>query len=245
MQSKSYYAFKQKLSYFDDDIELIDAIRTSIISEDLTDPDGSCVIRKVDPARHSHLARRQNSVGSRRNVINHLRGTVYSSYIKDIYEEVTHYLRSILEQASLNRFDSGRIVGEHTFKIDAKKILELGSWESVCVYVTDSIFQSLESEKSTLKLVDKIARKLGLDISQQAIDDAVPYLEIRHFLVHSDGRLPYEFQQRNSNSRHTDGVVDLDYRLRSALRSKVNSLVSEFDAKVVTANLLRPDDLRP
>jgi hypothetical protein len=244
MQSKCYYAFKQKLSYFDDDIELVDAIRTSVISEDLTDPEGSYVIRRVDPARHSHLARRQNSAGSRRNAINHLRGTVYSSYIKDIYEEVTHYLRSVLEQASLNRFDSGRIVGEHTFKIDAKKILELGSWENVCMFVTDSIFQSLESERSTLKLVDKIAKKLGLAISQQAIDDAVPYLEIRHFLVHSDGRLPPEFLQKNSNIRHKNGVVDLDYRLISDLRSKVTSLMGEFDAQVVTANLLRPEDLR-
>lgn len=190
------------------------------------------------------MARRQNSAGSRRNVVNHLRGTVYSSYIKDIYEEATHYLRSFLEQASLNKFDSGRIVGEHTFKIDAKKILELGSWETVCTYVTDSISQSLESERSTLKLVDKIAKKLGLSISQQTIDDAVPYLEIRHFLVHSDGRLTLDFQQRNPGIRHTDGVVDLDYQLISALRSKVHFLIGEFDAQVVTANLLRPEDLR-
>lgn len=52
MQFKSYYAFKQKLSYFDDDIELVDAIRTSVISEDLADPEGSYVIRRVDPAKH-------------------------------------------------------------------------------------------------------------------------------------------------------------------------------------------------
>jgi len=245
MKSKIFHAFTQKLHYFDDDIELIDAIRICVINGDLSDPSGSNVLRSVDPAKHPHLVRRQNSDGSRKNVINHLRATVYSSYVKDVYEEVTHYLRSILKQASLNKFDSGRIIGEHAFKLDAKKILEMGSWENICEHVSDSVFQSLESERSTLKLVSKTAIKLGLSISQKSLDEAIPFLEVRHFLVHSDGRLSNEFMAKNPSIKSTKSVVDLDYSFISNLRTKVMTLISEFDAQVISVNLLKPEDLQP
>ena len=245
MKSKVFQAFTQKLQYFDDDIELIDALRISVLRGDLTDPGSAHVIKSVDPACHPHLARRQNSDGSRKNTIYHLRGTVYSSYVKDVYEEVTHYLRTILAQASLNCFSSGRIVGEHSFKIDAKTVLALGSWENMCQHVTESVFQSLEAEKSTLKLIEKIARKLDLDVSEQTLNAALPYLEVRHYLVHADGMLPTDFIQKYPQIKSMRGKVELDYAFISELRSSVNSLVAEIDAEVISKRLLRLQDTRP
>jgi hypothetical protein len=245
MKSKVFQAFQQKLQYFDDDIELIDALRISVLRGDLTDPTSSYVVKSVDPASHPHLARRQNSDGSRKNTIYHLLGTVYSSYVKDVYEEVTHYLRTILEQASLNGFSSGRIVGDHSFKIDAKTVLALGSWESMCQYVTESVFQSLEAEKSTLKLIDKIAKKLDLEVSEQTLNTALPYLEVRHYLVHTDGRLPNGFVQKYPQIRSRSDRVELDYAFISDLGQSVTRLVAEIDAQVVLKNLLRVEDMRP
>ncbi len=66
------------MSYFDDDIELIDVIRTAVTSGDLTDPATNRLMRYVDSARHTHISRRRNSDGSRKNAINHLRRSVYS-----------------------------------------------------------------------------------------------------------------------------------------------------------------------
>lgn len=241
----AYHAFEQKLIYFDDDIELIDVLRTGVLNGDLTNPETNHLLKNVDPIKHRHLARRRNSDGSRRNTINHLRASIYSSYIKDVYEEVTEYLRNILEQASRNGFNSGRIVGEHSFKMDAKTVLALGTWENVCDTVASSIFQSLEAERSTLSLITKMANKLALNIDQALIDAALPFLEVRHFLVHTDGRLSRDFMDRYPNIRNNNGLIALDYALITGVRDSVKALISAFDQEVVAGNIVAAGDLRP
>lgn len=244
MTSKAYHSFIQKVSYFDDDIELIDVIRTAVTSGDLTDPTTNRLMKYVDPARHRHIARRRNSDGSRENTINHLRQSIYSSYLKDMYEEVTEYLRLILEQASRNGFNSGRIIGEHSFKMDATAILALGSWENVCNAVAESVFQNLEAERSTLSLLSKIAKKLDLDLSLDLINDALPYLEVRHALVHTDGRLSEEFVEKYPHiPRKSNGCINLNYKLINNARQKIKALMEAYDFQVVQKNLLAQEDL--
>ncbi|WP_456427535.1 hypothetical protein [Rhodocaloribacter sp.] len=234
------------MSYFDDDIELVDVLRTAVISGDLTDPTTKYLMRHVDPARHSHIRRRRNADGSRENTINHLRQSVYTSYLKDMYEEVTEYLRLILEQAARNGLSAGRVVGEHTFKMDAKAILELGSWDNVCKSLAESIFQNLESERNTLNLLRKIPNKLGLDIPDNLIGDALPYLEIRHALVHTDGRLSPDFVAKYPViPRKSNGCVNLSFTLINEARAKITALMEAYDAEVVEKNLLSEDDLQP
>lgn len=245
MRSKAYHAFAQKLIYFDDDIELMDVLHKSVLSGDLTDQASQNVLKHVDPAEHTHIARRKNSDGSRKAVINHLRSTLYSSYVKDIYEEVTHYLRTILEQASKNGFNSGRLIGEHSFKMDAKTVLELGNWNQVCQMVAESVFQSLEAEKSTLRLLEKMASKLALNIDHQLIDAVLPYLEARHFLVHTDGKVSQDFINTYPHVQIKDGYVVLNYAFIVSLRTTVMALVTEYDKGVINNNLLKPEDTQP
>ncbi len=245
MKTKAYHAFEQKIIYFDDDIALIDVLRESVIRGDLTDPGSEFVLKNIDPAKHDHLKRRKNSDGSRKLLINHLRQTVYSSYVKDMYEEVTHYLRTILEKSAENGFDAGRIIGEHSAKFDAKAILAIGNWESVAKLIADSIFQALEAEKSTLKLFEKISNKLALGIDNALIEAALPYLEVRHFLVHADGKAPDEFKQKYPHISIKGGYFQLNYTFVSNLKNTTKALIKAYDEAVVAANLLKAIDLQP
>lgn len=246
MKTKIFHSFQQKLNYFDDDIELIDILRIGVLSGDLTDNGSNNLLRHVDPTRHIHISRRRNSNGSRKNTINHLRSSTYSSYIKDVYEEVTQYLRSLLNRASLNNFDSGRLIGDHHFKMNAKSVLELGDWPNVCKMVTDSVFQSLENERSTLNLLKKVATKLGLEIDDQLINNALPYLEIRHFLVHSDAKPTDEFIQKYPQiRRRSNGCFLLDYTLICSVRESIKALIQAYDEEVIDKNLLKDEDIMP
>jgi hypothetical protein len=245
MRSKAYHAFTQKLSYFDDDIELMDVLYRSVTNGDLTDQASQYILKRVDPVQHTHLARRKNSDGSRSIVITHLRSTIYAAYVKDIYEEVTHYLRTVLAQASKNGFNSSRLVGEHSFKVDAKSILALGDWNKVCQAITDSIFQSLEAEKSTLKLLEKMASKLALNIDAALITAALPYLEARHFLVHTDGKPSDEYVAAYPQIQVKAGYIALNFVFISNLRSTVRALIAEYDKEVIKGNLLKADDTQP
>ena len=93
-----------------------------------------------------------------------------------MYEEVTEYIRYILLQGSINGVDPNRIVGEHNFKMQANDILSLATKEDVIRAVTNQVFQQLESERSTIELLQKTKNKLGLNIAQELIDKSIPYL---------------------------------------------------------------------
>lgn len=238
MRTKAFHAFESKIHYFDDDIELIDVLRLGIIAGDLTEVGTSNVLKKVDPNKHKHLSRRQNSDGSRKLIISHLRTTVYSAYIKDVYEEVTDYLRAILEQAAEKGFEAGRLIGEHNFKMDAKDILETGGWEYVTKKIADSIFQALESEKSTLKLLEKVSNKLGLGIDKNLIEAALPYLEVRHLLVHADGKASDEYKQKYPDIHLKGDRVFINYVFLTRMRTAVKAMMEDFDKKVIAKDIV-------
>jgi hypothetical protein len=232
-------AFKARVAYFDDDIELIDILRTAMLSDDLAEEGSEYVLKGLNPQRHLHLSRRKNSSGGRELIANHLRQTIYSSYVKDVYEEVTEYLRTAMKLASEKGLNSARLIGEHSFKVDAKNLLELGSWDKVLSMVTDTLFQTLESERSTLKLLEKVASKLALDVDKNLIIAAQPYMEIRHFLVHSDGKVSQEFAVAHPHIKlNNDGYIRLTYKFVSAYRDAIIDLITDFDRAIVTADLL-------
>lgn len=244
MRTEAYHSFESKLFYFDDDIDLIEVLRLGILNGDLTDKNSKHVLKNIDPAKHSHIKRRKNADGSRELLANHLRQTVYSSYVKDIYEEVTQYLKCILEKAAENGFDAGRLIGEHSTKLDAKVVLTAGTWENIARLITDSVFQSLEAEKSTLKIIEKISTKLALGVDENLISRALPYLEVRHFLVHADGKIPDQFKNEYPQIKIKEDHVKLDYKFVSEFRDAIKMLIKEFDEKIIAANLLKPQDIR-
>ena len=245
MRSKSFHVFEQKLIYFEDDLELIDVILINVIKGELTDSKSQNILKNIDDTKHLHIARRKNSDTGRLQIVNHLRATLYSSYVKDVYEELTHYLRSILEQSAENGFDAGRVIGEHAVKMDGRAVLEAGNWNNVAKMVADSVFQLLETEKSTLKLIEKISTKLALNIDPKLIDDAVPYLEVRHCLVHTDGKVNDAFKKKYPKIILKKSKVVLDENFITNLKKTVKALVVEFDKKVIAGNLIQEKDTQP
>ena len=244
MASKAFYSFKMKLDKFNDDVELLDVLRNAINGGALTPRDGDFVLDGIDPVVHSHLARRSNSNGSRSLIVNHLRNSIAAAYVKDIYEEVTHYFGVVLEQSCNNGFDADRLVGEHSFKIDARALLKLGNWEAVCKEVSTSVLKSLESERSTLQLISKIKGKLGLEIDQALIETALPYLEVRHLLVHSDGVASAAFQKKYPSIALKGNKVDLNFNFILNFRISILKLLESFDASVVSKGLLQPRQMQ-
>lgn len=237
MTTKAYHAFSTKLEYFSDDIDLIDVLKTNVKVGNLNDENN---IFKEVKSRHMSLARRQNTSKSRELVINHLKQTVYSAYVKDIYEEVTHYLREILRNAAESGFESGRLIGEHSLKIDAQNILSQGNWESIVELITNSVFQTLENERSTKKLLESMNKKLNLNVDMNIIKKTIPYLEVRHFLVHSDGKIPIDFKTNNPFIQtNRKGYIILDYDFIKTFTLKVKTLIKQFDNNILSTQLLK------
>lgn len=244
-KSKAFYAFEQRIMYFDDDLELMDIIGISVKKGLLSSPNQNTIFTMLNENLHSHIARRSNSNNSRKAVILHLKQTLYSSYIKDLYEEFSLYLKTILQNVAISCKDNSivnpeRIIGKNLkSSFTAEQLLNCGSWKNVVDLIIDTLFQSLESEQSTKKLIMQFNKKLDIDIDEGLINDVMPYLDTRHILVHSDGKPNEDFLNRyTSITIDINGYIKLSMIFCKEMKEKLLLLSQKIDEQIVTKGIL-------
>lgn len=241
--SKEALVFQNRIRSFKEDLELIDIICTANRKNDFLVTDDA--LFRYLCTKHTELKKRKTCKKSREIVIQHLRKTVYSSYIKDLYEELTTYLKSIIYQAALISKDRGtahRLLGEHKIQVAAHDILQFSSLDDLVLKIAGDIIQRLEAERSTAELIKKVCNKLGLNPSSDVIEKALPFLEIRHILVHADGKINKEFSAKYPMfKKDSKGRINLNYELIMEATEKVTSLVNEIDKEVLGKAILKPN----
>ena len=121
MQSKGYRRFKDRLEYFRTDNEIAEIV---VLNKERL-KGTNVIFHKVTEDKYPLLFNRRNNANSRRLVVQHLRKTIYVSFIKDMYEEVTEYMRYILREGAINGVDPCRLVGEHNVNMKANEILSM------------------------------------------------------------------------------------------------------------------------
>lgn len=246
MKTKSNVRFFSRAAHLDVDLELADVVRASVAKGMLSKSGGPYVFDMVDNQKHPRLAGRANTSQSRKLAVAHLKTTLFEAFLKNIYEDATQYLVEVLQAAARNGLDPNRLVGEHKVTFEANNILQMGSWDKVVSAVAESIFRRLENEKSTKDLLLKINSKLDLGVSQDIIDAALPYLEIRHLLVHGDGRVDKKFCTSFPEFNVPIGSkIKLEYSLIKSARDNVCALISEFDNKIVSKSVVSQSEMQP
>ena len=239
--SKHFITFRNKMLHFDDDIELAD-ILYSIIRENPISEDADKLFSSQSQEKHPNISRYSICQTNRLQVIRHLKSTISASYIKDAYEEITIYLRGITTEAYENASVSPeRIIGEHKVNMSAVDILKGISDGTLAQTVIDNLFQTLENERSTIGLIKKTCTKLGITISNQIIENAVYYLEIRHKLVHTDGYADDEFRNSHPTLRYTpENYIDLTYSTILSTKQALFNLVTAIDADAIAKGIINP-----
>jgi len=245
MKTKSLVRFLNRAAHFDADVELVDVIARATAGGALHAEGAPHLFKYVDPQRHPRLANRQNTDQNRTLAVTHLKATVCGAFIKDIYEDMCGYFREILGSAARNGLDPNRLVGEHKVTLDANDILSCGGWDAVVQRVSGDLFRRLENLQDTKKLIEKINDKLNLGVEASKITAALPYLEVRHLLVHNDGIADDDFCARFPDFGATPNAkLALDYGLLDRARKAIIDLVTEYDEKIVANNAVGHSDLQ-
>ncbi len=241
MKTKGFQRFNNRLDHYLTDCETAMAF---FLNREEIKGKGSYIFDKISKPDFTKLVNRKNTEGSRVLVTTHVYHTVLVSFIKELYEEVTEYLKYILYYGAQNGADPGRLVGEHTVSFKANEILSKHSFEDVVEMVVSHVFQSLENERSTINLINKTNNKLGLCVGLDTINDALPYLELRHIFVHSDGKPSTEFTAKYPffDIDHNGRVV-LDINLVREAFVKVKTLLSSFDLAIITKGFVPHDEI--
>lgn len=238
--SKAYETFKNKVFHFDDDIEFTDILYTTI--KNTQSENEERLFTYQDIQKHPNISRFSVCQANRLMVIRHLKSTISSAYIKEVYEELTIYLRSIILEAYQNAtVDPARIIGEHRINMSAVDVLSGINDGTLAQNVIDHMFQVLENERSTIALINKTCAKLGITVDNTVIDEAVYYLEIRHKLVHTDGLADENFKTSHPTLRYTRGnYIDLTYQTLQLAREKILRLVEAMDTDALSKNIINP-----
>lgn len=129
-----------------------------------------------------------------RSVTNHAIRRNAELAIQLLYPHFTEYIRSLLKE--MYRVRPLDVVGKAQANIRFDEVVHLGSYEAICEHMIDQVFRSLENQRNTKKLLSKILDKTGVDISQQVLQDAMMYLEMRHLIVHNSSLIDEAFEQR-------------------------------------------------
>ena len=242
MKSKGYLRFYNRIQYFQADLELIDILLNN--KERLAHTNS--IFIGINPQKHYTLNSYANTPHSRRLAICHLRSTLYVSYIKEMYEEVTEYIRYILEYSARNGANINRLVGQNKVTFDANFLLSVQSYDEIARAVTDSIFQQLENERSSLELIKKVSIKLDLQIDEDVINEALPYLLIRHIFVHSDGKPTQEFKDKYPQiSLNAKGRIELSESMLLLARQKITDLMLLIDQKLLGKGFIPQNQIQP
>ena len=239
--SKYALIFKNRLQSFEEDLEIVDIFCKAINQGDLL-PDPDNLFKYMNPSIHKCIALRSNNQTSKKIVINHLRRTIYVSYVKDVYEELSLYLKSFVTQAALKSKDKEsacRLLGDQKISLNAKDILQYHDINDLAKSIAEQIVQDLEKERSTKSLIIKICKKTGISVEQQIIDEAIPYLEIRHKFVHTDGIVDKQFKiDYPMFSYDKDNYITLNRNVLTQMKNKVNKLVVAIDTSAISQGIL-------
>ena len=244
--SKAYLSFCNRITYFNNDIEFIDILSRGFRSDSSK---YDFFYGKVDGTLHKSLANRGNSNKSRNQVIEHLTYSIYSSYIKDIYEEVMIYFTEVISMFIKKGIkEPERFVGDSKITISLRELLELNDFSTLVNYTSKKILRELEQKKDTSFILTQIPKKLGINIDDQKIKDTKPYLELRHLLVHNDGKIDQCFKNRFPDfpiKTTSKERIDLDLKLIINYRKKIKNLIKEYDKVFISSDLIPNSGIQP
>jgi len=245
-QTKFLVRFLNRAARFDADVEFVDIVASAVKKGLLHDPKSSDIFKFVDKRKHPRIVKHKSSDHNRGLAVAHLKDTVHSAYIKDLYEDASEYVASLLGSAARKGLDPGRLIGEHRMSFEANELLALRDWDAVVQFISRSLFRKLESEQSTKKLLDALDKKLALKVDPTIVAAALPYLDIRHLLVHADGVADDTFIKAYPGFGLKAGdAFTLDWKLVHEARTTITALVHHYDERALSAGVVATPDIQP
>lgn len=242
-KSVQFIRFANKMAHFDADVEMVSML---VDSYSLWREGGNELFPgSSDGTKYPVLSKRIVSERNREIAIRHLANTVYSSYIKDLSEELHIYLRLVVKEAWQSaKVDPGRLAGfQSSSTMTYREILEHLQRGSLADEVVDRIFQGLEALRSDKDLIKEIQKKLGIEVSSDAVSAAVSILDVRHKLVHADGFVSTEWKNNHPTLQYkvdSQGRIEitLNYSTVINARKAITNLIECIDKEVLKKGLV-------
>lgn len=243
-KSKHYVSFLNNSAHLDTDLEFVDLIRNAFDRDKTGNEIIQNVFKFVDKEKHLKLNSRNKSHHSVKSIANHLQSTIREAYIKRLFEEMSLYFQRILKSAIDKGIDIDRIIGDNVDTLTVKEIIKLGNFEKVTERISDLIFRKLENAKNTKSLIEKMNIKLNLNINEEFINNALPYIELRHLIVHNSGKADKAFHEKFPTiGTELDKKIVLSSQIINDAKHNISNLIEEFDKNIIEKSIIKERDI--
>ena len=210
------------------------------------------------PSKYKYLQQdiRLKNVNSAYSVVQHLKGFMYASLIKQFHDYVMEYFRTVLALIAKNP-NKGTVLlqlrsacnrkGYQSldFSFSEEEILNALNVSQLKELFAKRILRGLEQKRDSLDLIRALYKTLGKSITK-TVNEAMPYLEMRHLLVHNGERYDQKFID-NYGKCFTDvkagGRINLNFEKMKCAAKCLRALVREFDKFVVKEKFVRDEDI--
>lgn len=239
-ESKTHQRFRSRSEQLEMYLEAMDAAArvTSNLLGHASNADKD--IDEVLPIDCSKYSRLNHPASHRARIYNYCRAKNTHSAIVELYGYFSEYMRDILKE--IYQKDPMQVVGKSpkllsmTFA-DLAKLNNIGELHTKMV---EDVFRSLENERSITKLIDKMLNGTGAQVSQAEKDSVLPYLEMRHLIIHNNGKIDAEFEGKYGaamNLKAGDKVPSVFLNADSAIKS-VSAFVKKIDGEFIRMNMV-------
>lgn len=232
--SKARVKLLNRIAVYDFDIEFMDVLNIYTKHSFKKIKLFECAV----PDQHPKLSSIREPSKEYRRIKNHLKSTLYDSIIVRYYEETMLYLQEALSCAINNGLDFNRIVGSDHHDYSSKNIIAARNWAGIVKMISRDIFRKLEAKRNTTELLDELNKKLGLNVSKSKIDNVMPFLEMRHLIVHNDGKADLKFCERFPSFGFVQGRnMSVDFQTVTNAKNAIIDFINEFDSKAIGAKV--------
>ena len=175
------------------------------------------------------------------------RKKIHEQAIVELYRIFTNYIRNIIEEfIHTDPYPLLQVVCENKDnKIEFKKIISIGNYDSIIAYMATMIYRRFENEQSTPKLLDKIISYTKIAVPNDVRENALFYLEVRHLIIHNNSKADDDFLSKNNDriAVPASRKLPINFNLVSKSIEAVTALCHTIDLELINKNMVRQRDI--
>ena len=242
--------FTCQMDFHKSDVEMIDCMCSKKAVEKLVEggiPD------KYQYLKQDLRLKKENPSSS---LVKHLKGFMYASLIKQFHDYVMEYFMTVLRLIANNPNKGVALLGLRSacrkegdkspdFSFMEDEIMKASDISQLKVLFAKRVLRRLEQKRDSLDLIRALYKMLGKNTTK-TVNEAMPYLEMRHLLVHNGGRYDQKFID-NYGKCFTDAKVgwriNLNFGKMKSAAKCLRAFVREVDKFVLAGKFVRDEDI--
>lgn len=239
-ESKTHQRFRSRAEQLEMYLEAMDAaarITLNLLGKKLNEDKD---IDEALPIKCENYTRLNHPTTHRKRIYNYCRSKNTHSAIVEVYGYFSEYMRDILKELFVK--NPMHVVGKSSKMINMTfaDIARFSTLQEIHAKMVEDVFRSIENERSTINLIDKIISGTDADISEAEKEAVLPYLELRHLIVHNNCKIDRNFEEKYGAkfSVKAGDRVPSKFSVADDAIDQISKFLKKLDAEFLKLNLV-------